>query len=217
MASVSPARLSSLSTATLTRILELTRARQLIDAPPPPASLSTRITNDLGSLHAGITALEADPSRRRVPTEPRDADAEAKEEMLSGLKGQYGRLVGLARDLGLEARDIAEEEATEESDLPAARLTRTPMPASNVRIDLDDQGDADEDEEAMKRANQDVMMMQRGMIDRTSTVTALSGHDLERAPRARRNARQAVFGDFSTARPQPYHLLRARAAFLTTR
>jgi hypothetical protein len=53
-------------------------------------------------------------------------------------------------------------------DLPTERLPRTPA----VRIDMDDPGDAEEDEEAMRRANQDVVMMQRQMIDRTSPSSA---------------------------------------------
>jgi hypothetical protein len=123
-ASVSPARLSSLSTSVLQRILELTRLRGVPDGPAPPATLSRRIVADLASLYDGIRALQTDPARqqrRSTALAPRDADAEAREEMLEGLAKQYGRLVGLASDLGLEPQELPTE-ADEPADAPCVRF-----------------------------------------------------------------------------------------------
>lgn len=80
----SAARLSSLSTSTLSQILELTRASQLA---LPSTSLTTTISKNLVQLAKGIEALEL--------------EGEESDEVLNGLSAQYDRLVGLVEGLGV--------------------------------------------------------------------------------------------------------------------
>lgn len=79
------ARLSSLSTTTLSQILELTRSTQLsIPSPSLPGSIS----KNLVLLSKGIDSL--------------DESGYESDEVLRGLKGQYERLVGLTEGLGVQ-------------------------------------------------------------------------------------------------------------------
>lgn len=79
-----PARLSSLSTRTLSLILELTRSQSL-SLPSP--SLPSTITKNLSQLREGLETLEGEGDTGEVGR---------------GLRGQYERLVGLAEGLGVE-------------------------------------------------------------------------------------------------------------------
>lgn len=79
-----PARLSSLSTRTLSLILELTRSQSL-SLPSP--SLPSTITKNLSQLREGLEVLETEGDTGEVGR---------------GLRGQYERLVGLAEGLGVE-------------------------------------------------------------------------------------------------------------------
>lgn len=90
-----PARLSSLSTTTLSQILELTRSQSL-SLPSP--SLRTSIQNNIATLSKGLRVLELDYNQNV------DAD-ETEEEMLESLRGQWMRLVDLVEGLGVEVED----------------------------------------------------------------------------------------------------------------
>lgn len=87
-----PARLSSLSTTTLSQILELTRSQSL-SLPSP--SLRNSIQNNIATLSKGIRVLELDHSET----------GEGEEEVLEGLRGQWNRLVELVEGLGVEVED----------------------------------------------------------------------------------------------------------------
>lgn len=78
------ARLSSLSTTTLSQILELTRSIQLST---PSPSLPGAITKNLSQLSKGIASL--------------DESGFESDEVVEGLKAQYERLVGLVEGLGV--------------------------------------------------------------------------------------------------------------------
>ena len=93
----SPARLSSLSTTTLTQILELTRSHQLNLT--PSASLVPNIKHNLKVLKDGIEELE----------KPSSAYAD-EEEVREGLRKQFERLVDLMGGLGV---DVSEFKAPE--------------------------------------------------------------------------------------------------------
>lgn len=88
-----PARLSSLSTKTLSQILELTRSQSL-NLPSP--SLRSSIQNNIATLSKGLRVLELEYS---------DEDGEGEEEMLEGLRAQWNRLVELVEGLGVEVED----------------------------------------------------------------------------------------------------------------
>ncbi|GAA95921.1 uncharacterized protein L969DRAFT_57322 [Mixia osmundae IAM 14324] len=185
MAAPSPARLSNLSTTTLTKILELTRTRQLGLEPSP--SLAKTIAKNLSSLHHSIGLLERQ-------------SAGSTEPVLEGLQKQYARLVELVQGLGVqleheptsasEGQLISTQTEEEQDHLPTPHLTRTPVspslpqpevlmpPAPTVRVDkyYDDPSDALEmDDEEMRRANQDVaQLQQRMMADQDDTLDRLS-------------------------------------------
>ena len=95
-APLSHAKLSSLSTSTLSSILELTRAHQLGLNPSP--TLTSRISNNLSTLRTNLLALHDDS------------------EVTEGLRKQYGRLVDLVQGF-----DGVRAEA-----LPAAPLIDVP-------------------------------------------------------------------------------------------
>lgn len=86
----SAARLSSLSTSTLSQILELTRASQLS---LPTTSLSNSISKNLVTIRKGLDALEL--------------EGDESDEVLDGLSGQYERLVGLVEPLGVHVEHKA--------------------------------------------------------------------------------------------------------------
>ena len=78
-------RLSSLSTSTLSSILELTRAHQLN---LPATQLTQTIARNLATLDNGIASLHHQGQHG---------------EGLEGLEAQYGRLINLVTPLGVEA------------------------------------------------------------------------------------------------------------------
>lgn len=81
---VQPQRLSSLSTSTLTLILELTRSSQFNIEPSP--SLAGRINRNLSTLRDGINILQQQKQERKQ---------DVSEEVLLGLRKQYKRLSDL--------------------------------------------------------------------------------------------------------------------------
>jgi len=82
---LTPAKLSSLATSTLSSILELTRAHQLS---LPATQLTITISRNLTTLNTAITALHQQGQHT---------------EALKGLEAQYDRLVNLVSPLGVEA------------------------------------------------------------------------------------------------------------------
>lgn len=118
MAPPSAARLSSLSTSTLSQILELTRATQLA---LPSTSLANTISKNLAQLSKGIEALEL--------------EGEESDEVLNGLSAQYDRLVGLVEGLGVHV-----EQGSSRSTGKTGRLVDT---GDDDEHEFDEQ-DADE-------------------------------------------------------------------------
>ena len=88
-----PSALSSLSTQTLSRTLELTRLHQLDLA--TPAHLSSTIQGNLGKLARGINALER--------------EGQTSHDVLVGLRGQWERIAALV-GVHIEERLRSEEE-----------------------------------------------------------------------------------------------------------
>lgn len=173
-----PARLSSLSTKTLSQILELTRS---VQENIPSPSLPTTISKSLSTLAVGIEALD---------------QAGQYDELVQGLRQQYERLVGLVEGLGVHVEhlpkrkgktgrlvdtgDDDEEEQADESGFalqPIASGARPPhvsitVPPDEMERDIEQM---EEDEEEMRRANSEVMQMQRQMMDdQDDTLNSLS-------------------------------------------
>lgn len=86
MDSITPQRLSSLSTSTLTLVLELTRSQQFSLA--PSASLVPKINRNLSTFRDGINILQQQKQQNQT---------EVSEEVLSGLRKQYSRLTDLVQ------------------------------------------------------------------------------------------------------------------------
>ncbi|BGP42995.1 hypothetical protein JCM10450v2_007115 [Rhodotorula kratochvilovae] len=167
-------RLSSLSTQTLSRTLELTRLHQLnLGA---PAHLSSTIQRNLAQLARGITALEDEGA--------------TSHDVLVGLRGQWERIVGLVEPLGVhveerlrseeernrtgrlvetdDEREPAEDDDDEEA-LPLKPVQAPPHVAIPVHDDRRDIAQMEEDEEEMDRANQEVLQMQKRMLEDQDT------------------------------------------------
>ncbi|GAA5914787.1 hypothetical protein JCM6882_007272 [Rhodosporidiobolus microsporus] len=166
-------RLSHLSTTLLSSTLELTRLHNL--NVPAPSQLTHTVTRNLAELARGINVL--------------DDDGSETPEVMTGLKAQFQRLVGLVEPLGIvveerlreekgkgktgrlvETDDEREEEyASGEDDLP---LKPVPQRPPHIAISMHDGDEAsrdihqmEEDEEEMQRANAEVMQMQRRMME----------------------------------------------------
>ncbi|GAA5995325.1 syntaxin [Rhodotorula paludigena] len=167
-------RLSTISTQTLSSCLDLTRLHQLEMA--APAHLSTTIQRNLSQLARGIASLE-------------DA-GETSHEVLVGLRGQFERIVGLVEPLGVvveerlrepeaagktgrlvETDDEARPFGDDDSDdgLPAKPAKAAPHVAIPVHDDRRDLAQMEEDEEEMERANNEVLQMQKRMMDDQDT------------------------------------------------
>lgn len=101
-----PSALSSLSTQTLSRTLELTRLHQLDLA--TPAHLSSTIQGNLGKLARGINALER--------------EGQTSHDVLVGLRGQWERIAALVEPLGVH---IEERLRSEEEQGRTGRLVET--------------------------------------------------------------------------------------------
>ena len=86
MDSITPQRLSSLSTSTLTLVLELTRSQQF--SLTPSASLVPKINRNLSTFRDGINILQQQRQRNQQ---------EVSEEVLTGLRKQYSRLTDLVQ------------------------------------------------------------------------------------------------------------------------
>ncbi|KAM0790975.1 hypothetical protein ACM66B_004277 [Microbotryomycetes sp. NB124-2] len=225
---VSAARLSSLSTSTLSQILELTRAHQL-SLPSP--SLQQSISKNLIALSKGLDVLRNEEHERlRQQQQQQQQPGEGgrvDDESLRGLETQYDRLCDLSEPLGVEVErrrmqgqetgtgsvnhdgqvklvdtDTAQDGAEGETDpLRSGKKTRR-------RIDeYDDDDDDDliaynankpdhtavtiksptdpatqrelerleEDEDTLNQANQEVLQMQRRIMDdQDETLDSLS-------------------------------------------
>ncbi|GAA6021265.1 hypothetical protein JCM11491_001532 [Sporobolomyces phaffii] len=157
-------KLSHLSTTILTSVLELQRLHQLSLAPPP--ALTAGITKNLSQLTRGIDEL--------------DATAGPDDQVLLGLKQQEERIINLVSALGItvqpstvrgnkgktgklvDAGDHEEDEVDPDDAVPLADV-KTPHVAipmgTNRELDV-----MEEDEEAMARANSEVMQMQQRMM-----------------------------------------------------
>lgn len=90
---VTAARLSHLSSTTLSSVLDLTRLSSL--SLPSPPNLTNTIQRNLSTLARGIEELE-------------DAGLESK-EVIEGLRGQWERIRGLVEPLGVEVTDRLRE------------------------------------------------------------------------------------------------------------
>lgn len=102
----SASTLSSLSTQTLSRTLELTRLHQLNLA--APAHLTSTIQGNLARLARGINALEAEGA--------------TSHDVLTGLRGQWERIVGLVEPLGVH---VEERLRSQEEQGRTGRLVET--------------------------------------------------------------------------------------------
>ncbi|KAI5474623.1 SNARE domain containing protein [Pseudohyphozyma bogoriensis] len=175
---MSAAKLSSLSTRTLSQILELTRSVQ--ESIPSSPSLPTQISKNLSALAAGIEVLRA--------------GGEGDSGVVEGLEHQYERLVGLVEGLGVvvekkslggkkgkgrtgrlvetdddgELEDEDEEREGEDEDGSGLSLkslsphVAVPMPTTDPERDL---AQMEADEDSMRRANSEVLQMQQQMMD----------------------------------------------------
>ncbi|GAA5824692.1 hypothetical protein JCM11251_005303 [Rhodosporidiobolus azoricus] len=165
-------RLSHLSTTLLTSTLELTRLHNL--NVPAPSQLTNTVTRNLAELARGINAL--------------DDEGSESAEVVTGLKAQFTRLVGLVEPLGIvveerlrqdkgkgktgrlvEMDDEPDEElASGEDGLPLRPVSQNPP---HIAISMHDESPSrdfhqmEEDEEEMDRANSKVMQMQRRMME----------------------------------------------------
>ena len=100
---------SSLCTATLASILELTRAHQAELAAAP--SLVASIRTNLGSIRTGLEALQG------------AAQSDGDREMLEGLQRQHRRLVDLVQGLGYQVETPAASPAVPEDVMCASALS----------------------------------------------------------------------------------------------
>lgn len=167
------ARLSSLSTNIVSQILELTRTARL-GLPSP--SLTQSVLKNLALLSNGIESLER--GAQSIP-------------VLVELKAQHARLVELAEGLGLNVprragtptgRLVETDDGPPDDDssdaLPLLPLStaRPPHTAVTFPDSSDDETDRlEEDESTLRRANTEVMQMQRQLInDQDDTLDSLS-------------------------------------------
>ncbi|GAA5857462.1 hypothetical protein JCM9279_007567 [Rhodotorula babjevae] len=169
-----PSSLSSLSTQTLSRTLELTRLHQLDLA--TPAHLTSIIQGNLARLARGINALES--------------EGQTSHDVLVGLRGQWERIVALVEPLGvhIEERLRTEEEqgrtgrlvetddeqglgdeADDRDGLPLRPPPAGPHVAIPVHDDRRDLAQMEEDEDEMDRANAQVLQMQKRMLEDQDT------------------------------------------------
>ncbi|GAA5940561.1 hypothetical protein JCM3775_004829 [Rhodotorula graminis] len=169
-----PSSLSSLSTQTLSRTLELTRLHQLDLA--APAHLSSTIQGNLARLARGINALES--------------EGQTSHDVLVGLRGQWGRIVALVEPLGVRVEERLrteeeqgrtgrlvetddEREAGDEGDdrdeLAPRSAQASPHAAIPVHDDRRDLAQMEEDEDEMDRANAQVLQMQKRMLEDQDT------------------------------------------------
>ncbi|BGP27234.1 SNARE domain containing protein [Rhodotorula toruloides] len=160
------ARLSHLSSTTLSSVLDLTRLSSL--SLPTPPNLTHTIQRNLSTLARGIEELE-------------DSGTESK-EVVDGLRGQWERIRGLVEPLGVEVTERLRENKDaggktgrlvetdeEEGDDLVAVSEPSPHVAIPVQDDRRDLAQMEEDEEEMERANQEVLQMQKRMIEDQDT------------------------------------------------
>ncbi|GAA5962205.1 hypothetical protein JCM21900_002309 [Sporobolomyces salmonicolor] len=169
----SASRLSHLCTTLLTSVLELQRLHQL--NLPTSASLSSTISRNLAQLTRGIDALE------EAGTESHD--------VMAGLQGQEQRLLGLVEGLGVHVEESVrrgkgkgktgrlvetDDEGAAEDDLfdgdGAVPLEAVKPPHIAISMPTEDDTERDlhlmeEDEETMRRANGEVLQMQKRMLE----------------------------------------------------
>lgn len=124
-APLTPAKLSSLSTSTLSLILELTRSTQ--NNLPVSPSLVSQITRNLSTLEKGIQALED----ALIGT--RDGEGGSEREVIEGLWSQSERLRGLVVGLGVDCGKSERRVVTRKDKGKVGRLVDT--------------GDSDEEED----------------------------------------------------------------------
>ncbi|KAK4055412.1 hypothetical protein OIO90_003250 [Microbotryomycetes sp. JL221] len=186
---VSASRLSSLSTSTLSSILELTRAHQLS---LPCDRLRQQVSKNLQAVRLGLEVLQ----QEQTTTNEDDDDDDTKLNALTTLKAlqqQYDRLCDLSQPLGVEVVRRQQPEATlvdtrdessDDQDLLSqndTRHTTVHINDSTTRRELDR---LDQDEHELDKANEQVMQMQqRIMEDQDDTLNSLSSaiqrqHDL---------------------------------------
>ncbi|GAA6030759.1 hypothetical protein JCM8097_008860 [Rhodosporidiobolus ruineniae] len=170
----SASRLSHLSTTTLSSVLELTRLHSL--NVPAPSTLTTTVKRNLADLARGINTLENEGTEGA--------------EVMTGLKGQFHRLIGLVEPLGIVVEEHLREdkgkgktgrlvETDDERDeddslgggedgLPLQPVGQRPPHIAITMHDAEASRDLktmEEDEEEMQRANADVLQMQRRMME----------------------------------------------------
>ncbi|BGP19542.1 hypothetical protein JCM10213_000142 [Rhodosporidiobolus nylandii] len=168
-------RLAHLANTTLTSVVDLKRLQQLQLS--LPAHLLQNVKRNLGELARGINALD-------------DGDEEGA-QVIAGLRGQFERLVGLVEPLGVVVEERLKEEKGKgktgrlvetddehDEDLVAVEgggdgLPLQPVPQRPPHIAISmyeddpsrDIEQMEEDEESMRRANSEVMQMQRRMME----------------------------------------------------
>ncbi|GAA5826811.1 hypothetical protein JCM5353_005403 [Sporobolomyces roseus] len=165
-------KLSHLSTTILTSVLELQRLHQL--SLPASASLTSNITRNISQLVKGIDQLEEAGSENR--------------EVLVGLQQQEERIIGLVEGLGVKVETSVRrgkgkgktgrlvDTGDEEAEVDPFSLGDDDVPLENVKPHVSipmtsnpqtnqDLNTMEEDEEAMKRANSEVMQMQQRMME----------------------------------------------------
>ncbi|GAA5837670.1 hypothetical protein JCM3766R1_000551 [Sporobolomyces carnicolor] len=168
-------KLSHLSTTILTSVLELQRLRQL-NLPASP-SLTGNISKNLAQLTRGIDQLER-------------AGARVDDPVVQGLQQQEARIIGLVKDLGVSVVGSSQRNQkgktgklvdTGEDDVPPfgsedngvpledVKATHVSIPMTSDESTNRELDTMEEDEEAMRRANSEVMQMQQRMMEDQDT------------------------------------------------
>ncbi|GAA5981156.1 hypothetical protein JCM5350_007178 [Sporobolomyces pararoseus] len=176
-------KLSHLSTTILTSVLELQRLHQL-NLPSSPSLVST-ITKNLQTLIRGIDQLDELARARGGGGEG------SKDQVLESLKQQEDRIIGLVRGLGINVQesvkrkpksgktgklvdtgegedDTVDPFESGEDAVPLEDVKPSPhvsIPMSSNDATNRELNTMEEDEEAMKRANSQVMQMQQRMME----------------------------------------------------
>ncbi|GAA5926025.1 syntaxin [Sporobolomyces koalae] len=163
-------KLSHLSTTILTAVLELQRSHQL-NLPASPA-LKANLTKNIAQLTRGIDRLEE------------SSGSSESAEVVHGLKQQEERIIALVQGLGVNVEpsqvrnrsktgklvDTGDEVDPFETGDDAVPLADVKPPHTTVHMSTDEATNREldvmeEDEEAMRRANSEVMQMQQRMME----------------------------------------------------
>ncbi|KAK4048122.1 hypothetical protein OIV83_004992 [Microbotryomycetes sp. JL201] len=154
-APISAARLSSLSTTTLSQILELTRAHQL-SLPSP--SLQQSISKNLTALKKGLDVLNDD--NEGLQGRGGRGAGSVDDETLRGLETQYDRLCDLSEPLGVELErrttrnqvaaklvDTGEQVDDDDDDNVAQKQEMDPLRSGKTKRRIDEYDNDDDDDD----------------------------------------------------------------------